>query len=78
MNNEIWFERVLWSYVPCHWKGWAVLFTVVSMMLVSIATLAILASALDEPSINQLDVPIFAIGLIVMLRISRRQSKRQG
>jgi len=20
-GREIWFERVMWSYVPAHWKG---------------------------------------------------------
>ena len=22
-GHEIWFEKVLWSYLPIHWKGWA-------------------------------------------------------
>jgi len=25
MRREIWFHKVLWSYIPCHWKGWAVI-----------------------------------------------------
>lgn len=25
MNREIWFERWGWSYLPCHWKGFAVM-----------------------------------------------------
>jgi hypothetical protein len=20
-GREIWFDRILWSYAPCHWKG---------------------------------------------------------
>jgi hypothetical protein len=24
-GQEIWFERWLWSYIPCHWKGWALI-----------------------------------------------------
>jgi hypothetical protein len=24
VRREIWFDKVLWSYIPCHWKGWAV------------------------------------------------------
>jgi hypothetical protein len=23
-GREIWFERWMWSYIPCHWKGWAI------------------------------------------------------
>jgi len=24
-GREIWFDRVLWSYMPCNWKGWALI-----------------------------------------------------
>jgi len=24
-GREIWFQRWLWSWVPCHWKGWLVI-----------------------------------------------------
>lgn len=24
-GREVWFERWLWSYMPCSWKGWAVM-----------------------------------------------------
>jgi hypothetical protein len=25
VRPEIWFEKVAWSYIPCHWKGLAVM-----------------------------------------------------
>lgn len=25
MEREVWFEKILWSYMPCHWKGVAVI-----------------------------------------------------
>lgn len=28
-GREIWFERWLWSWMPCHWKGWALIAGVV-------------------------------------------------
>jgi hypothetical protein len=28
-EQEIWFERWLWSYLPIHWKGWAFVFAAV-------------------------------------------------
>jgi hypothetical protein len=31
-GREIWFSRVLWSYMPCTWKGFA--FTVVGVLAV--------------------------------------------
>jgi hypothetical protein len=29
-GREIWFDRWLWSYLPCHWKGWSLLLGVVA------------------------------------------------
>jgi len=29
VEREIWFDKVLWSYMPCHWKGWAILFALI-------------------------------------------------
>lgn len=31
-GREIWFERVMWSYMPAHWKG--VIYPVAIIMLV--------------------------------------------
>lgn len=28
-GREIWFERILWSWLPCHWKGWGLIVAVV-------------------------------------------------
>lgn len=25
MEREVYFEKVAWSYMPCHWKGFAVM-----------------------------------------------------
>ena len=33
MEREIWFEKWLWSYMPCHWKGVAALFAVIALTL---------------------------------------------
>jgi hypothetical protein len=39
MDHEIWFEKVLWSYMPCHWKGWAtiavIIFPTVALILIA-------------------------------------------
>lgn len=29
MDREIWFKKVLWSYMPFHWKGWAIMAVIV-------------------------------------------------
>ena len=31
-GSEIWFDRVMWSYMPAHWKG--VIYPAVIIMLV--------------------------------------------
>ncbi|MEG3143379.1 hypothetical protein U1839_01820 [Sphingomonas sp. RT2P30] len=39
MDREIWFENVGWSYMPCHWKGWAtmaiIIFPTVALILIA-------------------------------------------
>ncbi len=29
-GHEIWYEKFAWSYVPCHWKGGALLVLIVA------------------------------------------------
>jgi hypothetical protein len=38
MQREKWFEKVAWSYVPCHWKGFAIMFAVILPTLAAIFT----------------------------------------
>jgi len=36
MNRNVWFQKVLWSYMPCHWKGWAILFAIALPTVIAI------------------------------------------
>jgi len=38
MEREIWFEKWLWSYMPCHWKGVAALFAVIALTLAAMSS----------------------------------------
>ena len=51
-GREIWFERVLWSWIPCHWKGWAAIAGVVVGGLASLALLTWIAAAMSHPDAN--------------------------
>jgi len=78
MADEVWFERWLWSYIPCHWKGWAILFTHVLLVLAAIGLLILTASQFERPWINDLDIIPFAIGLVSLMRICKRHSNPFG
>ncbi|MBP2275028.1 MULTISPECIES: hypothetical protein [Sphingomonas] len=32
-EREIWFYKILWSYMPIHWKGWAFTVALVAIAL---------------------------------------------
>ncbi len=65
-KREIWFERWLWSYVPCHWKGWLVLASVVTCSLVTIGLLSIAVRWAGHPD---WDTWIFIIVFVVTMGI---------
>ena len=48
-GREIWFERLLWSWVPCHWKGWAMIGGFVAAMLACTSVLEWISSAMGKP-----------------------------
>ncbi len=48
-TREIWFERWLWSYIPCHWKGWLFVFFLASCCLAGIGLLSLIASWVGHP-----------------------------
>lgn len=70
MDREIWFDKVLWSYMPCHWKGIAAMFAVIAPMLAAI----LLAQHFAGDDADWLQVPIFLAGLLTMLVICKRHS----
>jgi hypothetical protein len=49
-GREIWFDRWLWSYMPCHWKGWASVVAVVAAGLVGAFSIDAMTNARNQPS----------------------------
>lgn len=74
MPEEIWFRKWLWSYVPVHWKGLALMFGAIVSVFTCFGVLVIAAQLLETPAIAfTMPVPFLYI-LITTLRIARRHS----
>lgn len=70
MEREIWFDKIGWSYMPCHWKGVAVLAAVIAFTLAAI----FLARHITGDDADWLVIPIFLAGFITLEMISKRHS----
>ncbi len=76
MPEEPWFVKIGWSYVPCHWKGFAFITALVALFLTSVGILHLLAELLNTPWISDLSVASFAAVLLVGLRTAERHSRK--
>jgi hypothetical protein len=75
LQREVWFEKVAWSYVPCHWKGFAVL---AAIIIPTAAAILVTQSALDRIGYSSADLLVFATffvpALFSLLVIAKRHS----
>jgi len=74
MEREIWFEKILWSYMPCHWKGWAAMVAVMAPTLLAIFLAQHVTKALGYKYDDWLVIPIFLAGWFWLLSITKRHS----
>ena len=74
MKREIWFEKWLWSYMPCHWKGWAVMAAVIAPTLLVFFLSQYAANTLGYAIADWLALPIILAGWLAMLMIAKRHS----
>jgi hypothetical protein len=74
-GREIWFDRWFWGYMPCHWKGWAV---IAAIAFGAIAARWLLVSFLhagsDNPRPFIVMLPIIVLPWIVAERHSPSRS----
>lgn len=63
-GREIWFERWLWSWVPCHWKGWALIAGVAAAANACLWLLIWISGAMNKPNA---DWPFLVIVPFVVL-----------
>jgi len=75
VQREVWFDKVAWSYMPCHWKGVAVM---AAVMLPAVVAIILGQMALDElgyGSVDWLPFPVFFIpALLYLLGVAKRHS----
>lgn len=70
-GREVWFDRWLWSYMPCHWKGWALIASVVLPMVAAVLILTLMLHPDDGDPRPFLVLPI---GFVVLLVLAERHS----
>lgn len=75
MQREVWFEKVAWSYVPCHWKGFAV---TAGIAFLTAAAIILAQLATDRLGYAEADLLIFAIffvpALFSLFAVAKRHS----
>lgn len=75
MQREVWFEKVGWSYMPCHWKGFGVLAAVIFPAVAAILLCQAVLIGLGYRTADWLPFPVFLIlALFVLLGIAKRHS----
>ena len=75
MDREIWFEKILWSYIPCHRKGWAVLFAFALFTFCGIGFGEWAIDALGRPDADWLPWLIFFVpSWLAVMAIAKRHS----
>ncbi len=65
-GREIWFERWLWSYMPCHWKGWLLLLAVIVAGNAAVWLAIWLLHAQDDDARPFMAIPVAVIAMWVL------------
>jgi len=75
MKGEIWFEKVWWSYMPCHWKGFAVLSAAALFVVGGSFMLDSVAAYIGNPNSSELPFLILFISTYIwLLRLAKSHS----
>jgi hypothetical protein len=76
--REIWFERWHWRYIPCHWKGWALL-AVFAFAFNAIGwILDWLVNGLGRPEWEWVPFLIFVPGVLWLAAIAERHTAKRS
>ncbi len=74
MEREIWFERILWSYMPCHWKGWAAMAALIAVTFCLLFLGGALLKTLGIRGADDLPFLIIFPAVVVGQIVARRHS----
>ncbi|MCJ2187771.1 hypothetical protein [Novosphingobium beihaiensis] len=77
-ETEIWFEQWLWSYMPCHWKGWAIVILHIAAVLTMVSLPNLAASHFRQGWIAHLAIIPLVAALFSLNRISKRHCRPSG
>lgn len=75
MKRDIWFERVLWGYMPCHWKGWAFLIGMASIFVPVLIVIDKYSAVAGWGFLDYLFMPILGMVVIFSWIVASRHSK---
>ncbi len=65
-GREIWFQRMLWNYWPCHWKGWLIQFLMVCAALLMMGLWAIVCGMFGRPVWDPFVFPVVVILILII------------
>ena len=72
---EIWFYRWQWSYLPCHWKGWAIMGgTILVVLVVNLLLLPALVT-LSEDGQNIAFFVSIVLAIVLMEIVARKHMR---
>lgn len=75
MQREVWFSNVAWSYMPCHWKGFAVMAVTIFPTVAAIVLTQRLLSSLGYGRAEWLAFVIFFVpAWLFLLGVAKRHS----
>jgi hypothetical protein len=75
MKRDIWFEKVAWSYIPSHWKGFAVMAAIILPTIAAIMLAQMLLINLGYKNAEWLPFVIFLIpAVLLLLGVAKRHS----
>ncbi|MFS0735722.1 hypothetical protein ABC347_01615 [Sphingomonas sp. 1P06PA] len=74
VQREVWFHKVAWSYIPCHWKGFAMMAAIIFPTVVAIIVGQMVLGSLGYGDVDWLPLAIFIPALLILLRIAKRHS----
>ncbi len=75
VQREVWFEKVAWNYMPCHWKGFAVMAAIILPTVAAIILAQLLLNRLGYADAEWLPIVIFfPPAQLSLLVIAKRHS----
>ena len=73
-GREVWYQRALWNFWPCHWKGWLVDLTITAITLAAVFGLNGLADDLGHSDLDWIVVLPILAGVAVQHLIAQRHA----